>query len=352
MYKFSIVLQVALLSTLLALTACSSSNSSSSSDADTDTSDTLTGTAAVGAAIGDGIIVVTDGTGLTSTTTTGTDGSFSITVNEAPPYILQVTSSDNGTVLYSFALGEGTVNITPLTDLALYIANDGQDRDDLFTNWASLGAFTEQDIETAVATVSANIQNVLEDNGVNVTLNYFTQPFSANGMGLDAVLDDVNIAISGNSSESGINQTIVILVNGTSLTFDAEIDTSSIIITPGGGEIPATSVWTLTTSITTGGVAIITPTQTGILGSSVPQVETEIESLGETFANTSISTPELTVTTSFSSITITSDINNAVGDTVTGHLEMTISTSGTINGIPIDQPPTTSVIDYQWERTQ
>jgi hypothetical protein len=83
----------------------------------------ISGTAATGAAIASGTVSVKCAAGTATSATTAADGSYSVSVTSgALPCVLQVTSSDSATTLYSVAAGSGnnaTANITPLTQLVV-----------------------------------------------------------------------------------------------------------------------------------------------------------------------------------------------------------------------------------------
>ncbi|WP_339844121.1 hypothetical protein [uncultured Halopseudomonas sp.] len=95
----------------------------SGSDPGGTTSISLSGTAATGSGINNATITAScaDGSGFIQTVSTGADGSWSgeIASSSALPCALQLTGGTPNITLHSLATQAGTVNITPLTDLAL-----------------------------------------------------------------------------------------------------------------------------------------------------------------------------------------------------------------------------------------
>src|SRR5690606_6497856 len=82
----------------------------------------LSGTAAVGAAIVGGTVTArcADGNTFTEVVTTDANGNWTGTLTSGTmPCALQITGGTPPDTLYSYASSTGTVNITPLTTLAL-----------------------------------------------------------------------------------------------------------------------------------------------------------------------------------------------------------------------------------------
>jgi hypothetical protein len=81
---------------------------------------TVSGTAAVGAAMANASIVLTCKNG-SGSATANASGAYSATFNFDGP--CAITASSSSTALHSFAVGAGTYNVTPLTELLLsYLA--------------------------------------------------------------------------------------------------------------------------------------------------------------------------------------------------------------------------------------
>lgn len=226
LFRHKLFLLFSYLFLALSLTACG--GGSSKSDSDT-TEQYLTGTAAKGAPIA-GTVTTIDAGGVTATTTIAADGSFQVQVTGLTgPFMLKAEPSNGSDpVLYSFAAGLGDVaNITPLTSLALFMANGNADPASLFDTWASAASNLTTSIQAQQAIVNANLEaaGLLSGNGLSNTFNFFTQVFSTNGQGLDAVLDSLTVDLS-----SGIS--VNVSGNG-GFSFNESISTTGFTI--GGG---------------------------------------------------------------------------------------------------------------------
>ncbi len=124
----------------LLLGGCLGGGGGSSSDAGSTTGVRLSGTAATGSGISNATITAScaDGSGFIQTVRTTADGSWSGEVAEttALPCALQLSGGTPAITLHSLATQPGTVNITPLTDLALALQVNllsGQTLADWFT---------------------------------------------------------------------------------------------------------------------------------------------------------------------------------------------------------------------------
>lgn len=177
---------------IMLMSGCSSDTSSSEEES---ISTTLTGTAATGAPI-DGTIFVKDAKGAEKSVATNVDGSFTLDVPDmTPPYILKVMPS-SGPELYSYASKNGqTVNLTPTTNLAMFLAYGKKDLNDLYTGWNG-GGVSSTAVDDAEAVVRTNLKTVMAEKGVDAEkFNLFTTSFSANGEGFDGVMDNLNITV-------------------------------------------------------------------------------------------------------------------------------------------------------------
>lgn len=234
----------------LSLVACggsSGSNSSNGNDAgnEPDTTVTLQGTAATGAAFV-GTVTVVDQDGDVHGPVSLSLGDYSITVPDEPPFLLQALGTDGSTALYSWA-GEGniTVNITELTTLALVESFDGQEvtLDSLYSNWETASAsVTQDDIDQAIAAINQSLEGLLEAAGVDTSnYDFFSEPFEPNGEGIDAVMDQIEVSVEGNTA------TVTNTLTGESIDISVDVD-----VNPGGGvsdvTVPEGSVWALSAS--------------------------------------------------------------------------------------------------------
>lgn len=205
----------------LLLAACNGGGSSST------TSSTLSGTAAVGAPI-NGYVYVVDVNGTAvNTATNATTGAWTVSVSGmTAPFLVRVVPNGGGDTLYSYAgAADITVNITPLTHLAMYLAFDG-DLDALYTSWAANHSqLTAQTIANAQAIINANFATQMDGEGLDHTnYDFFGDDFTADNTGLDALLDSLSISIDFTGG------TYTILVGGIAFTLNEAIDTSGIDI--------------------------------------------------------------------------------------------------------------------------
>lgn len=228
-----------LLSILLAITGLMLSGCGGSGGG-TAASSTLSGTAATGAAIV-GHIEITGANGASLTNVPiNSDGSYNADVsNMAAPFIIVAIPDDTSLPLqYSYAGSVNvTVNVTPLTTLAMFLANSQQDLATLVSGWNSTMIDTMA-LQTAQARINANFAAQFQTQGLDETsYNFFSGNFAVDGSGFDALLDNVIIAIDMAGSAFSVQ------VGGAPFTFDTSIDTSTININGNdggnGGTLPA-----------------------------------------------------------------------------------------------------------------
>ncbi len=242
------------------MTACSTSELDAVNNNDyngeksrTETSSTitreLTGTVAVGAPVA-GKVTIVDANGNTDSTQSDASGNFTINLAGRPgPYLIR-SEPDNGALpaVYSYATGAGVANITPFTQLALFLAYHA-DLNSAFDTWTTLAASWNRDkLEQAMATINANFAVDLQNAGVDPKFyDFFTQPFNADHTGIDAFLD--NYAVSLNDAAKGYK---ISDSSGQPVTFDESVDTTDYYI--GARFVPDnTGTWTYTwTSVVDG----------------------------------------------------------------------------------------------------
>jgi len=177
------------LSAIILVSGCSSSDS-------TPPPTTLTGTAATGAPI-NGTVFVKDAKGVEKSIATAVNGSFTLDVpNMTPPYLLKIMPS-SGPELYSYASKNGqTVNLTPTTNLAMFLAYGKNDLNTLYVGWDGT-AVTASAVDAAEGTVRANLMTEMTAKGIDVaSFDLFTTPFTADGTGIDGVMDGLNIVVN------------------------------------------------------------------------------------------------------------------------------------------------------------
>ncbi len=160
----------------------------------------LSGTAATGAAIV-GHIVITDVNGYTnSNVIINPDGTFNADVtNMVPPFILSAIPDDSSQATqYSYAgKANKTVNLTPLTSLALFMAYNKEDIRAIANHWVAYSnKITETVLATAQTQINSNFDAQLQAHGLNPgSYDFFTTPFTTDNTGIDAVLDSLSINI-------------------------------------------------------------------------------------------------------------------------------------------------------------
>lgn len=236
----------------------------------------ITGVAAVGAAIPNATVTGINVRGETVTATTGADGSFSLTINEGAPYGLKVTDAA-GNTWYSYAQAAGRANLTPLTTLALSQAAGNRPLADVLAAWASSAPTAEQ-VLAAAATVNANLAGVMRAASVDPSAtNIFTQTFSANGQGLDAVLDAMRVSFS--CSANSCTQLINSPSGEVLVTWNANISTIGFTVswsggaTGGGGGQVDVSLGACAPNPTPGTYSMIVQTSVaGLGGVPIPEV--------------------------------------------------------------------------------
>lgn len=185
----------------------------------------LTGVAATGAAIAGSTVTATNAKGVQGTGITAADGSFTVSIEDAAPYVLSIADA-SGKVWYSYAAQAGRANITPLTTLALLEANANKPLADLAKAWGS-APLTDSQVLAAAAKVNANLKPLMTAQGLDPnSTNVFTSAFSANHTGLDAVLDAMRLNLS--CSASACTQTITNPAGSVLVSWNGNIATTGI----------------------------------------------------------------------------------------------------------------------------
>lgn len=213
------------------LVACGSSNDHNNDAALTDSkpdliATILTGTAAIGAPISGSIFAIDINGKISAPSTTNALGAFTVDVGGmTAPFILSITGTAGGrpVTLNSIATAAGqTVNITPLTDLIVSTASGRPSGSSLATLCAPVAsvvspactdtlknAATPAKLNAAVAAVIAMI-SPLNPAGANP----LTGAFSANGTGMDAILDQILVEPA---DAQGAMATITLIATNSSL---------------------------------------------------------------------------------------------------------------------------------------
>lgn len=159
----------------------------------------LTGTTAVGAPLPYATVTLKDATGKTLTTTADIEGvyTFSDVSGTTAPLMLQATGTAGGTsyTLHSVlttvpATGvSGVVNITPVTE-AITAQALGDDPATVFADKDKIKTIDPIYLALAKARLNAALKDVLSALGQDSSkVDLFTTQFTANGTGLDKLLD-------------------------------------------------------------------------------------------------------------------------------------------------------------------
>ncbi len=225
----------------------SSSSSNTGIGGDNSSTTKISGTAATGAPI-EGTVSLIDANGVSVMVTILADGSFEIDIEgmEAP-FMLQALDTAS-TAYFSYADGAGTVNITPLTSLAIFMSAGNTDPSVLFSDWENqLGEIGAAELETNAQIIYANLSSQMADNDVDPQdFDIFSEVFSADGTGIDGVLDVIEVIFG----DAGI-----IITEGTDgVAFDIDIDLSEIDFENGvldAGDVDGVEAgnWTLVVSV-------------------------------------------------------------------------------------------------------
>jgi len=218
-------------------------------------STSLTGTAATGAPIINGTVFVKDANGVEKSIATAVDGSFTLDVpGMTPPYLLKVTPS-TGPELYSFASKNGqTVNLTPTTNLAMFLAYGKNDLNTLYTGWSGTEV-SEAQVVIAGGTVRENLRTQLAGAGIDAdAFDIFSTAFNADSTGFDAVLDTLTVSVD------TVNKSVAIIENGSSLTFNEgliALDADALYVVGAtdntGASVSLTGIWTTECYTSNGG---------------------------------------------------------------------------------------------------
>lgn len=201
----------------------------------------LSGTAAGGAAIV-GTVVVKGANGNVKSSVIEADGSYEVDVTGlAAPYRLRAEGTVGGKQykLHSYtaeASVDGTVNITPFTDLI--IANTAQQLAENFFDSNADTSLDPAELSAQEDALQAKLQNVFDALGLDTAINLLSSSFSADHSGVDAALDLISI-------ETGDNNiaTITNLLDGSSITDDitqADDNDTIIVVDTGGVETAVT----------------------------------------------------------------------------------------------------------------
>jgi len=252
-----------------ALSACGGGGGSSSTGGGS--SAVISGTAAAGAAIiGTATIKDSSVPPKTKSVAIAADGKYSIDVSGLTgPFMLRADGEVGGRQysLFSAATSadvNGTINITPLTDLI--VANIAGDIAANYYNAANFGGITKAELDAQIATVTAQLLPVLTSLGLDNSINLLRTSFNSDHTGMDAVMDVLKVSVD----ETTLEATILNVINNSSITQD--LATNSITGTLDGTGV-ADGVTTLQQVVDTFtafsnlyATGLPTPAQIGALG--------------------------------------------------------------------------------------
>lgn len=193
------------------------------------------GVAASGAPIA-GMVYVVDAAGVELSKVINVDGSYRLDVRKmTAPFMLKAVA-DNGTDpdLYSFSeQANVTANLTPLTNLALFIANGNADPSVLYDSWeSSFGNITAAGFKEAQAIVNANLDIPLTAFALDpFTYDFVGTRFTANGTSIDGLLDAMTLDVSGGVIDLSIAGLDPLVFDTAIVTTDYDIGADSVAVT-------------------------------------------------------------------------------------------------------------------------
>jgi hypothetical protein len=181
----------------------------------------VSGTAAAGAAI-IGTVTIKDSSNppKAKSVTIAADGKYSIDVSGlTPPFALRADGNVGGRIysLFSAATSadiNGTINITPLTDLIL--ANIAGDIAENFYNGNNFSGVTKAALDNQIAKVTAQLMPILTSLGLDNSINLLRTSFNSDHTGMDAVMDVLKVSVDNTTKIA----TILNVINGSSITQD------------------------------------------------------------------------------------------------------------------------------------
>lgn len=254
-------------SSLSILVACGGGGSSSSTPVSPPTpvatTKTVTGIAAGGAALSGATVTIKDAKGTTKTATTAQDGTFTIDVTAlTAPILFKVTGQLGGSVAYHSVLlttpaggANANVNITPLTEavLALLVGSDPES----FYQTPVLSTLTDAALTAAKTSMATLLAGSFTSAGVATGSDMISTPFTANGSGLDKVLDSLQIQSTVSSSGA-----VLVVVTNNADGSSASLSGSTITGTVSSATVPDLSgISSLLTNLNT---ALANPTTTNL----------------------------------------------------------------------------------------
>ncbi|MFZ3220950.1 MAG: hypothetical protein WA174_13005, partial [Rhodoferax sp.] len=204
--------------TVLALAGCGGGGGGSSSSGSSPTIN-LNGVAATGAPMANVSIKLTDALGASKTATTDAAGNYTMDVSgmTAPFVVVASGMAGDGTeTLVSVVASQPTAgqtvvaNVTPLTNALAATLDSTGDPLHLAANVATEATnITPGALATATTNLQTALAPLLTQVGASTTTNFISGVLTANGTGLDKLLDSVQIAVApGGTANGGITVAI------------------------------------------------------------------------------------------------------------------------------------------------
>jgi hypothetical protein len=247
-FKLLVVLGIVLLFSGLVFISCSGGGGGGGSQG---VQYNLSGTVASGSPIGGAALILKDSLGQSLSATTAANGTYSLdTTGLTPPFLIQVATGGS-TTLYSVSADANpqTVNVTPLTDVIVrsWYGVQNVSADTAFNAPASNPAPTPASVSIVSTLVQNAVQLWLNQAGVTAaTFNLISTPFTANGTGVDLVLDQTTVNPSTGS---------LIISDGTTT------QTSTLTVTPATGSIGVSTTTTGPNGTSSSTNTTVVPTQ-------------------------------------------------------------------------------------------
>ncbi len=224
--------------TALLLGGCGSSDSDSGTASKT--TEKITGIAATGAPLS-GTVTVKDSSTPSkelSVQTNAADGSFSCDVSAmSGPFILKASGSSasgENTVLYSFTETAGTVNINPLSNLAVTQANGGADPATVFDSPTTTKLQNmKSNISSCVSDIKSKFSSLLTEYNAQNS-DFIKGSYRADHTGLDLMFDVTNFKTANgsvtvtNTTDNSTICTASINSSNNTLSISGQLNTSNI----------------------------------------------------------------------------------------------------------------------------
>lgn len=172
---------------------------------------TISGTAAAGLPLV-GNVTVKDANGVSRSTPIGTNGSYSVDVTGlTAPFVFRAEGTVGGQtyVIHSAASAadaNGTINITPLTDLI--VANIAGQLAENYFNSGDFSSLTTSELKAEADSLKAKLLPVLLAMGVESSIDLLRTAFTPLSSALDKVLDVISVSVDPATNEATITNLV------------------------------------------------------------------------------------------------------------------------------------------------